>query len=116
VAFALADVHDALARSGMAMGPVLAVGGGARSEPWLRIIAAATGLTLLIPESADVGAAYGAAKLARACLSPGFDAGQFTPPPIRATITPDPALAAAYTPRRARFRQLYAAINGAQHG
>jgi xylulokinase len=116
VAFALADCHDALTRSGVAIGPVFAVGGGARSESWLRIIAAATGLTLLIPEAGDFGAAFGAAKLARACHAGGFDPGAIMPPPIRARIMPDPALSRAYLPHRARFRQLYAALNGGLDG
>jgi xylulokinase len=116
VAFALADCHDALGRSGVTIGPVFAVGGGARSESWLRVIAAATGLTLLIPEAGDFGAAFGAAKLARASLAGGFDAGDFAPPPIRARVVPDPALSRAYLPRRARFRQLYAALNGGVDG
>lgn len=110
VGFALADCHDALARTGLPVGAVYAVGGGARSASWLRIIAAATGLTLLIPETGDFGAAYGAAKLARACLSPRFDAADFAAPALRAEVQPDPALMEAYAARRARFRRLYEAL------
>lgn len=111
VAFAFADCHDALTRTGGPLGAVYAVGGGARSAAWLRIIAAATGLTLMIPEAGDFGAAYGAAKLARACLAPAFDPGDFAPPGLRAEVQPDPALAAAYAGRRARFRSVYRALN-----
>ena len=63
---------------------------------WLRIIAAATGLTLLIPEAGDFGAAYGAAKLARACLSPRFQPEDFAAPGLRAEVQPDPALRYAW--------------------
>jgi len=111
VAFAFADCHDALTRTGGPLGAVYSVGGGARSAAWLRIIAAATGLTLLIPETGDFGAAYGAAKLARACLSPRFDPAGFAPPALRAEVRPDPALAAAYAERRPRFRAVYRALN-----
>lgn len=110
VGFALADCHDALARTGLPVRAVYAVGGGARSASWLRIIAAATGLTLLIPEAGDFGAAYGAAKLARACLSPRFDPADFAAPALRAEVQPDPGLMEAYAARRARFRRLYEAL------
>ena len=111
VGFAFADCHDALTRTGGPLGAVYAVGGGARSNAWLRIIAAATGLTLLIPEAGDFGAAYGAAKLARACLSPRFRPEDFAAPGLRAEVQPDPALAEAYGARRARFRAVYQALN-----
>ncbi len=111
VGFAFADCHDALTRTGGPLGAVYAVGGGARSNAWLRIIAAATGLTLLIPEAGDFGAAYGAAKLARACLSPRFQPKDFAAPGLRAEVQPDPALAEAYGARRARFRAVYQALN-----
>ena len=111
VGFAFADCHDALTRTGGPLGAVYAVGGGARSQAWLRIIAAATGLTLLIPEAGDFGAAYGAAKLARACLSPRFQPEDFAAPGLRAEVQPDPALAEAYAERRARFQSIYKALN-----
>ena len=111
VGFAFADCHDALTRTGGPLGAVYAVGGGARSRAWLRIIAAATGLTLLIPETGDFGAAYGAAKLARACLSPRFQPDDFAAPGLRAEVQPDPALAEAYAGRRARFQSIYKALN-----
>ena len=111
VGFAFADCHDALTRTGGPLGAVYAVGGGARSNAWLRIIAAATGLTLLIPEAGDFGAAYGAAKLARACLSPRFQPEDFAPPGLRAEVQPDPALSEAYGARRARDRAEYEALN-----
>jgi xylulokinase len=116
VAFALADCHDALTRHGAPLGAVYAVGGGVRSASWLRIIAAATGLTLLIPEMADLGAAFGAAKLARASLAPRFEAADFPPPGLRAEMQPDPALAEAYLDRRTRFRALYAALHPGKAG
>lgn len=111
VGFAFADCHDALTRTGGPLGAVYAVGGGARSQAWLRIIAAATGLTLLIPEAGNFGAAYGAAKLARACLSPRFQPEDFAAPGLRAEVQPDPALAEAYAERRARFQSIYKALN-----
>ena len=111
VGFAFADCHDALTRTSGPLGAVYAVGGGARSSAWLRIMAAATGLTLLIPEAGDYGAAYGAAKLARASLSPSFQPGDFAAPGLRAEVQPDPVLAAAYAERRARFQSIYKALN-----
>ncbi len=96
VAMAFADCVHALRKAGTPIEAAYAVGGGARSRAWLRIMASATGLTLLEPEDGDFGAAFGAAKLAAACATGDTSDRIFARPAIRAEVVPDPELAAAY--------------------
>lgn len=96
VAMAFADCVHALRKAGTPIEAAYAVGGGARSQAWLHIMAGATGLTLLEPEDGDFGAAFGAAKLAAACATGDLSAHIFGKPAIRTEIAPDPALAARY--------------------
>ncbi|MCX7365286.1 MAG: xylulokinase [Alphaproteobacteria bacterium] len=65
VALALRDGHDALTGSGARIEEIVLTGGGARSPLWARLVAAALGKPLLLPEGARVGPALGAARLAR---------------------------------------------------
>ncbi len=107
VAFAFADCVHALRKAGTPIEAAYAVGGGARSRAWLRIMASATGLTLLEPEDGDFGAAFGAAKLAAACATGDTSARVFAPPAVRAEIAPDAALAAAYAKKYEAYRAAY---------
>ena len=95
VAMAFADCAAALARAGTGLQRAYAVGGGARSPQWLKILASATGLVLLVPEDGDFGAAFGAARLAASCITGDLSDGLFSQPPVRDEIHPDAELAAA---------------------
>ncbi|MBU2958323.1 xylulokinase [Paracoccus sp. 1_MG-2023] len=108
VAFALADNLHALRQAGAGPDALLALGGGARSDYWLRSIANALDLPVLLPEGGDYGAAFGAARLG---LMADTGAGPeiCLPPAIAAEIAPDPALVPAYAEGLARFRALYPA-------
>lgn len=107
VAFAFADCVHALRKAGTPIQAAYAVGGGARSRAWLRIMASATGLTLLEPEDGDFGAAFGAARLAAACATGDTSARIFASPAVRATIVPDAALADAYAKKYEVYRAAY---------
>ncbi|RQP06583.1 MAG: xylulokinase [Paracoccus sp. BP8] len=96
VAMAFADCVQALRKAGTPIEAAYAVGGGARSRAWLRIMASATGLTLLEPEDGDFGAAFGAAKLAAACATGDISERIFAKPAVRAEVVPDAGLADAY--------------------
>jgi xylulokinase len=109
VAYAFADGLDALRAAGTEPGALAAVGGGARSDAWLQIIADATGLTLERPQGGEAGAALGAARLGL-CAAEGLDARAVcTAPALDRRFEPRPAQAARHLERRARFAAAYAA-------
>lgn len=107
VAFAFADCVQALRKAGTPIEAAYAVGGGARSAAWLRIMASATGLTLLEPEDGDFGAAFGAARLAAACVTGDTSGRVFAMPAVRAEVVPDTSLAAAYAKKYEQYRATY---------
>ncbi|HEU0221299.1 MAG TPA: xylulokinase [Paracoccaceae bacterium] len=110
VAFALADCVDALRAAGAPAEEVFAIGGGARSEFWLQLIADATGLRIAVPGRRDLGAALGAARLALSATS-GGDLSVFRAADIARTLVPRPDRQVAMAARRAAFRALYPALS-----
>lgn len=110
VAFAFADGAEALRAGGAAMGELVAVGGGARSDAWLRIIADAAGLALGRPADEKSGGALGAARLGL-CAAEGAAPAEACPKPrIVWRCEPDPARRAMRLEALARWRETYAAI------
>ncbi|MCA0043948.1 xylulokinase [Celeribacter litoreus] len=107
VAMAFADSAHALRSAGTEIDAVYAVGGGARSDQWLQIIAAMTGLTLLKPEAGDFGAAMGAAKLAAAAATGDVSASVFSSPKVDAEVWPDAHLAEKYAEKYDAYRRAY---------
>ena len=109
VTFAFRDSRDALAATGTQLEQVLAVGGGSKSDYWLRAIATALNVPLLLPAAGDFGGAYGAARLAIMAVT-GAGAEIATMPPIARTVDPDPALTAAFDDGHARYAAARKAI------
>lgn len=107
VAFALADNLDALRAAGSDPQALLALGGGARSDYWLKVIATALDLPVLVPEAGDFGAAFGAARLGMMAATGADPASICTPPRIAREIAPDPGHRAAFDAALARFRAQY---------
>ena len=107
VAFALADGLDALKQAGAQTEALSVIGGGARSYYWGKILASTFGVPLHYRGGAAVGPAFGAARLARLCVSGEAVKDVCLPPDIELTVEPDPALQEIYAARRRRFRQLY---------
>ncbi len=112
VAMAFADCTRVLRKAGTPVEAAWAVGGGARSLAWLRILASVTGLRLLLPEGGDFGAALGAAKLAAACATGDRSATTFGAPTLQTEILPDPALVDAYAKKYERHLAAYPAVEG----
>lgn len=110
VAYAFADCQAALAAAGTDFESALAVGGGSRSDAWLRIIASVLDRPLRLAADSDIGAALGAARLA-ICAAEGADPAEVcaAPPTLRA-IEPDRGLVVAYRDGHARYRALYPAL------
>jgi xylulokinase len=110
VAFALADGLDVLEAGGGRIASLAAIGGGARSAPWMRILAAALGRSLRTVHGGEVGAALGAARLARIASGDGTVGEICVAPPTGAEFAPEPELSRRLVPRRALFRRLYPAL------
>ena len=107
VAFGLADGLDALRSAGAAPEALSVIGGGARSLYWGKILASSFNLPLHYRGGAAVGPAFGAARLARLCVTGESAADVCTPPEIELTIEPDVELVSLYGARRKTFKSLY---------
>ncbi len=110
VAYAFADCQAALAAAGTDFDNALAVGGGSRSDAWLKIIASVLDRPLRLAADSDIGAALGAARLA-ICAAEGAEPHEVcAAPETLREIAPDPALVPAYREGHARYRALYPAL------
>jgi xylulokinase len=109
VAFSFADGAEVIAAAGARPTSTMIVGGGARSAFWGQMIADATGLTIDLAESAEAGAALGAARLAMLAAGAGDEAAVCTRPAIRRSFVPSSERAALSAPRLQRYRALYQA-------
>ena len=117
VALAFADGLDVLTeRSGsmeesdtaaQAVKDISVTGGGARLPYWGRLIAAALNRPLSYRSGGEVGAALGAARLARLAAGEGTEEEVCAAPPIERVVQPDSALAALLASRRRTFQRLY---------
>lgn len=96
VAFAFRDGKAAMQQGGARLTEAMAIGGGARSSLWLQILADVLDMALTRSAGADVGGAFGAARLARlavtgedardVCASPDGPSDVFTPAPERVAL------------------------------
>jgi xylulokinase len=109
VTYAIRDSRDALAATGTKLEQLLAVGGGSRSDYWLRLIATALDCPVQLPVAGDFGGAFGAARLGLMAAT-GAGAEIATLPKIARVIDPDPALKDAFDAGHARFRAAQSAI------
>jgi xylulokinase len=109
VTFAIRDCRDALAATGTRLERLLAVGGGSRSDYWLRAIATALDCPVQLPVSGDFGGAFGAARLALMAAT-GAGAEVASLPQIDRIIDPDPALKDAFDAGHARYQAAQHAI------
>lgn len=109
VTFAFRDSRDALAATGTKLERLLAVGGGSRSDYWLRAIATALDCPVSLPVAGDFGGAFGAARLGLMAAT-GAGAEVATLPEIAREILPDPALKDAFDAGHARYRAAQTAI------
>jgi xylulokinase len=106
VTFALADGLDVLSDAGAAPASCMLVGGGSRSAFWAQLIADVTGVRLDLPVGAELGAAFGAARLGMLAVG-GSEAAICTKPDVRRTFVPNRALESLFSDRRQRYRALY---------
>lgn len=107
VSFALRDNLDALTSTGARLDRLLAIGGGARSRYWVKLLATVLNLPLDLPEQGDFGAALGAARLAMSGTDQVDPTQIMTRPPVAETILPDADLANAFATAHADFAATY---------
>ena len=110
VAFAFRDCLEALKVAGTRIERVTAVGGGSRSELWLRIIATVLNIPVDVPADGDFGGAFGAARLGFIAATGTSFRQVCTPPRTARTFKPDAKLRDAYEAQYARYVQIYPAI------
>lgn len=107
VAFALADGVDVLKATGAKIDTLSVIGGGSRSHWWGEVMASAMNLPLTYRKASAVGPAFGAARLARLCVSGENYSEICAPPEIDHIIEPDKKMSALYADRRQTFSKLY---------
>jgi xylulokinase len=110
VAFAFRDSLEALKAAGTTVERVTAVGGGSRSELWLKIISTALGLPVDVPAAGDFGGAFGAARLGLIAATGANFAQICTPPKIAKTVKPEAKARQAYEIAYDRYVEIYPAI------
>lgn len=103
VTYAIRDSRDALAATGTKLEDLLAVGGGSKSDYWLKLIATTLDYPVQLPVAGDFGGAFGAARLDLA--DAGWRGAEIaTLPPIARVIDPDSTLKDAFDAGHQRFR------------
>lgn len=112
VAFAFRDSLEALKDAGTSVKRVMAVGGGTKSELWLKIIATVLGVPVDLPAAGEVGGAFGAARMGLMAATGASYESVCTKPKIAKTIMPDLKAKPAYDAAYARYIKLYPAIKG----
>jgi len=110
VAMALADGMQVLIDAGSRFDSITVIGGGARSAFWGRTLAAALNRPLVYREGADLGPAYGAARLARLALGEDAVDEVCKAPPIVHVIEPDLRLRDVIAAKRVAFKSLYSTL------
>jgi xylulokinase len=115
LAFTVRENMDLLARAGGRAGALRAIGGGAKSDVWLQMIADATGVPVERPAVSEA-ACLGAAELAMTAAGLYTSAGQASLALYRVDrrFEPDPAARPAYDAAFQRYRGLYQALYGKQ--
>ena len=103
ICFAFADCRDVLADTGTTIESALAVGGGTGSEYWMNALATALNIPLHLPDGADLGGAFGAARLGM--IADTGDVSIATQPPVRRTFEPDANLVEAFAERHQTYKR-----------
>ena len=112
VAHAFRDGLDAMAEAGTRVESAIAVGGGSRSEAWLRMMADTLGIAIEVPAAGELGGALGAARLALLAVEGGDPHAVCAPPGIAKVIEPRGEAVERQAARHARYRALYPALAG----
>lgn len=121
VSLGMRDGLDALRRAGTQIDSVQLVGGGSRSALWAQLLASALEVTVRVGQDSSVGAALGAARLARLCNlgEPASWAGRIdtlcSKPPALAEYVPIEQEVLLARRRQQQFRAAYASMKPLFH-
>jgi xylulokinase len=107
VALAFADGLDVLVEKGGTVGDITVTGGGARLPYWGELLAAALNRPMTYRSGGEVGAALGAARLARLALGTERPEDVCVAPPVERVVQPEAGLASLLAVRRRTFVRLY---------
>ena len=116
VAFAFRDSRDALASAGTGLERAFAIGGGARSDWWLSLIATALDLPLDVPADGDYGAGLGAARLGLVAAEGADPLRVCAPPPVERSVEPVAGQRDAFDLAAARYREAYLQVGPMMRG
>ena len=114
VAFGLKDSFQALKATEARLDSLIAIGGGAASRYWVRLIATVLNLPLHLPAQGEFGAALGAARLGLVAATKAAPETVMTAPAIQTTISPQTDKVAAFEAAYGQFRAAYKHIRAAQ--
>ncbi len=109
ITHALRDSFDAMVQTGTKIDSLIAVGGGSKSDYWLKAIATSLNMPIQLPAAGDFGGALGAARLGRMAAT-GEGAELAVPPPISRVIEPDVNLVETFAEAHARYADTYRAV------
>ena len=115
VAFGLRDSLEAFEATGTRLTRLLAIGGGAQSTYWLKLIASVLNVTLERPKDGEFGAAMGAARLAIMAHSGAASVDVLTKPEISEAIAPVNDLKEQFSSTYDTFKKAYPKIKSAQN-
>ncbi len=114
VAFAFRDCQLALQAAGTELTRAAAIGGGAKSEYWLQVIANTLNLPLDVPADGDFGASLGAARLGMIAAENASPISVCTPPAVHHSVEPD-GNHASFSEQHERYQAAYRALSSLMH-
>lgn len=110
IAFAFADGQQALMAAGTQIDTVSVIGGGSRSKLWGTILASALNKPLTYRKGAEVGPAFGAARLAKLGVNALDASAVCVASEIDEVIKPNQNMSAYYLEQHKKYQQLYQSL------
>lgn len=114
VAFAFKGCQLALKTAGTQLNRATAIGGGSKSNYWLRVLANTLDIPLDVAEDGDFGASLGAARLGMIAADKLDPLSVCTPPAIHHSVEPDGSTP-AFLEQFERFNETYKALAPLMH-
>ena len=111
VAFGLKDSFEAVTKLGGTVEHLSVVGGGAKSDYWVELIATVLGVPLRKPLGGEFGAALGAARLGICAATNMAPDEVMKPPKFEKEIGPNTALTPQFEEAYGRFKKAYPTIS-----